>query len=371
MGNYPNPQLAPNSVFSGNILDGTIATGDLADGAVTSLKIADGTIVAGDIADGTITSLKIADGTIVTTDLANAAVTNAKLASDTARANLLTNGGFEIWQRGNGPFTASGTISSDRWYVIVGGGSTTSVSRDTANVDTGSQFCAVVTHTHVAQSTVQQVLETFSQFRGRTLTYSVRVKTSVANSVRLRVNDGVTGPQNSGYHTGSGQYETITLTYAVAATATSFAVNVEFNASGTYYIDNAMLVVGAVAADYAPLHPADDLARCLRYYRVWGGLATNEDIATGMCVSTTVASIVLGLSPELAVSPTQTLSAPGDFAVINSAGSPVTCTAVSAIRANKRSTVINGTVASGLVAGNGAYLTTLNTNARLNLEANP
>jgi hypothetical protein len=28
--------------------------------------------------------------------------------------------------------------------------------------------------------------------------------------------------------------------------------------------------VGSVPADYAPLHPADDLARCLRYYEVVG-----------------------------------------------------------------------------------------------------
>jgi hypothetical protein len=37
-------------------------------------------------------------------------------------------------------------------------------------------------------------------------------------------------------------------------------------AVGNAYLDNATLVVGSVAADYAPLHPADDLARCLRYY---------------------------------------------------------------------------------------------------------
>jgi hypothetical protein len=31
-----------------------------------------------------------------------------------------------------------------------------------------------------------------------------------------------------------------------------------------------MLVVGSQAANYVPLHPADDLARCLRYYEVVG-----------------------------------------------------------------------------------------------------
>ena len=31
-----------------------------------------------------------------------------------------------------------------------------------------------------------------------------------------------------------------------------------------------MLVVGSQPADYVPLHPADDLARCLRYYEIVG-----------------------------------------------------------------------------------------------------
>src|SRR5215471_2158338 len=64
-------------------------------------------IPAGAIPAGTITTALIADGTIQAADIANAAVTNAKLGTDTARSNLLTNGGFEIWQRGAGAFAGS------------------------------------------------------------------------------------------------------------------------------------------------------------------------------------------------------------------------------------------------------------------------
>jgi hypothetical protein len=56
------------------------------------------------------------------------------------------------------------------------------------------------------------------------------------------------------------------LTYTLAVGAAGFYVGIAMDGTTTYYIDNAMLVVGSVAADYAPLHPADDLARCLRYY---------------------------------------------------------------------------------------------------------
>ena len=114
-------------------------------------------LAAGAIPNGTITlatmaadskdSNKIVDGTIATADLANASVTNAKLASDTARANLLTNGGFEIWQRGNGPYTGNGVYIADRWLLTLV--DTLSVSRNTANVDTslGSNYCAACTFT--------------------------------------------------------------------------------------------------------------------------------------------------------------------------------------------------------------------------------
>lgn len=57
------------TVASANIVDGTIATGDIADGAVTSAKIADGTIATGDIADGAVTMAKtvIKSGSTVVT----------------------------------------------------------------------------------------------------------------------------------------------------------------------------------------------------------------------------------------------------------------------------------------------------------------
>src|SRR5215467_15380555 len=48
-----------------------------------------------------------AAGSIPGTAITDGSITNAKLGPDVARANLLTNGGFEIWQRGNGPFVGN------------------------------------------------------------------------------------------------------------------------------------------------------------------------------------------------------------------------------------------------------------------------
>ena len=93
--------VAQPFVNSAKIIDGSIATADIADSAITSAKLADGTIVTGDIAnssittdklnnlavttakiaDSQITSAKIVDGTIATGDIADNAVTMAKLNS--------------------------------------------------------------------------------------------------------------------------------------------------------------------------------------------------------------------------------------------------------------------------------------------------
>jgi hypothetical protein len=72
-------------------------------------------------------------------------------------------------------------------------------------------------------------------------------------------------------------WQTLTVTVAVPTTATGVFPAIYFSASCGVYIDSAMLVVGSQPANYVPLHPADDLARCLRYYE---GLAGNDAVAT-------------------------------------------------------------------------------------------
>jgi hypothetical protein len=221
------------------------------------------------IADGTVTSAKIADGTIATADLADRSVTNVKLGTDTARLNLLTNGGFEIWQRGNGPFTGFG-FTADRW--LSNGQATVSITSNTANADGVGTCMSVVTSGGVSagaplQLWSQRILDQKQGIAGRTYSFSVRVRTSVAGIVRVIAWDGTT-QANSNYHTGDGTYQTLSVTFTPAASG--FDVGIEIRGAATTYVDNAMLVVGSVPADYAPLHPADDLARCMRYYETSG-----------------------------------------------------------------------------------------------------
>jgi hypothetical protein len=148
-------------------------------------------------------------------------------------------------------------------------------------------------------------------------------------------------------------------------------LHVAFLASGTYYVDAAMLVIGSTVVPYAPLHPADDVARCQRYYAEIGGLATNEQVASGMCASTTTADVPIRFPVEMAIAPTVTISAAGDFLLIGNDGAAKAVTALAFSQQTRRSARCLATVAAGLTAGGGTSLMAANTVARIRFDANP
>jgi hypothetical protein len=237
-----------------------------------------------------------------------------------ARANQLTNGGFEIWQR-TGPFTTSG-VCADRWTIGVSGTDTFSVGSDTTNVDVGSNKAAAVTYTHgtgTSSSIYQQAKPglngDMAQLRGRTMSLSARVRTTVANAVRLDVlGDIVGGTASSAYHTGGGTWQTLSVTFTYNVNANDSYLAFGFYLSCTAYLDNAMLVVGSQAADYVPLHPADDLARCLRYYEIIGEGVGSIGIQGYNTAGAGDASIVRFLAKK-AINPTVTKN--GSWQAIN------------------------------------------------------
>ena len=258
-------------------------------------------------------------GHSVNTTPANASITNAMLGPDVARANLLTNGGMEIWQRGPGPYTTGNTFGPDRWILQIVGSDTLSVTKDTTHTDIGSLACAAVTFglgSGAGATTLLQQLNANDSggLLGRTVSLSVRVRTSTANAVRVAINN-FTGTNNftySSFHTGSGNYETLTVP-AVAIGLTSLCQpQIFFAASCTAYIDNVMLVIGSQPADYVPLHPADDLARCLRYYETM-----NAEYIAVATAGSQVFGYGVGYKARKPVSPTATIT--GTWTVTNCA----------------------------------------------------
>jgi hypothetical protein len=257
--------------------------------------------------------VNVPPGSISGSAIAAGSISNSMLGADVARDSLLTNGGFEIWQRGTGPFTGAGTaFGPDRYGMSLAGTDTLSVSRNTANVDVGSSFCAACTFvlgTGAGATALFQALKAAdgSQLAGRTVSASCRISTSVANAVRVALTyDGTGGSTSySAFHTGGGAYQTLTLTVTIPANATLVQMAVYFAASCTAYLDNANLVVGSQPANYVPMHPADDLARCQRYYEIVGAGGSLLHAGWAGAASEAIAS-VLRWRAFKAVTPTVT-----------------------------------------------------------------
>lgn len=286
-------------------------------------------------------------------------VRNQDLASDVYRRNQIVNGGIEHWQRGNGPFTGNNIYAADRWTSSLNGTSTLSVSKDTTNQDSGSGACAALTYVHNTTSQWYQKFEDYLQLRGRTITLSMRVKTSVAGAVRLWL-DGAATRTLGAYHTGSGNYETLTVTATILAAATAVQGGVQLEATCNPFVDNAMLVYGPVTPDYIPMPPADDLARSLRYYEQIGVSSSADVVVRGWCG---VNSEALNISLLYrAIKPiTATVTKVGTWAVSNAGQPTIVGATTSGFRLEITATT-SGSEAYGINNGGGQYITA---------EANP
>ena len=303
-------------------------------------------------------------------------VPNVELARDTARDNLLTNGGFEIWQRGNGPFTTN-SWGPDRWTLGWSGSSTLSVSKETSIVSDGSQSSARVTFTAASgYVTLTQPLKmTDLSLRGKSLSFSMRVRCTVASQVKIAAgSDGTAAVYaESAFNVQANQWETLTVSVGAVpsdATVVNLLVYVGFTnpVSCTAYLDNAMLVVGNVAADYAPLHPADDLARCLRYYEVIGNVVGTGEMGAGQCHAVTGAVFPLRYTTKPVV---PTITAVGTLSLTGNTGTAIALTSFGAMSQGINSGAVLVGVAGGLALGNATRLLSTASGQYLTIEANP
>jgi hypothetical protein len=182
--------------------------------------------------------------------------------------NLLDNGGFEVWQRGAGPFTTSG-FTADRWQIQVSG--TTSVTRVVSTIGTPGYSVRINNTAYIGSNAFSQFLtELLPQLKGKTITFSVKVKANVSNRVFAAVYDGVTYSVSAFNSTTS--EETLVVTKTISASATQLRIYIQLQ-GGTVDVEmnDAVCVFGSIPAPYVPRHPAEELARCQRYYEVFPG----------------------------------------------------------------------------------------------------
>lgn len=290
--------------------------------------------------------------------------------------NILDNGGFEIWQRGTSfAAPADAAYLADRWKVSTNEAANVTVTKETTTIDGGIASMKVVVASAGASKrwTVNELIENYADYRGKTVSVSVRVYSSVATAIRVSLDDNVSAVSYSSYHTGGGGWETLTATLTVSASATGLIAAVGMPANdkktGTYYFDSAMLVLGSEAVAFVPINPVVDVLRSQRYfYRIAGNLI-DEMICPGENLSTTLGFGVVRHPVTMRVTPTATVVGATGFQLYNSAGTGVNTTSVSAGNISPQSIAFGCNVASGLVAGNACIFLSHATTSYIDVSA--
>lgn len=292
--------------------------------------------------------------------------------SSSASSNLLDNGGFEIWQRGTSFSNVSGpgqlVYTADRWGVVTDQASTVTVSKETSTIDTGlASMKVVISGTsggHVWY--IRQNIENIADYRGKQISFSIRVNASTANAIKATIQDNISGAATSSFAT-TGGWVTLTGTMKVdpAATILIFQVgmlNVPDKQDGTYYFDSAVVSVGSTPVSFIPTNPQVDLARCMRYFQVIGG-TTDTYLFAGMCYASNNAEFGYSFPVPMRIAPTVTVNNTANWGVTGSNGATISLTGFTVSKISTNVAFFNLSVTTGLAQGNSTILYCSNANA--------
>lgn len=219
----------------------------------------------------------------------------ARISSAPKVNNLLINPGFEIWQRGAGPFTVTSAgyfFTADEWAIHRGDSTSFSVSRN--SVPLTGDYCAQVTlsgWTGPNWGLMKQGIEPASarSLEGKYLTFSAWVKTDFERRCRLAIFDYASsgGVAFSSYHTGDSTWQRLTVIKEIQTGLTSdsdaphnfpLSAVLTVENSGVVYIDSAVVVEGYFpeGVPFVPPNPSDDLARSQRFYYADSGYQSSH-----------------------------------------------------------------------------------------------
>ena len=165
-----------------------------------------------------------------------------------------------------------------------------------------------------------------------------------------------------------------------SGTAGAWAASTLYTATGatsvvgtngaTFYITGVQLEVGSTATsfDYRPY--TTELQLCQRYYyKVTASAANDGFSAGGQCYNTTGAVLSIPFPVTMRTTPTalEQSGTAGDYRLFGAATNGITCSSVPTFNGttNQNIAVVEGTVASGLVAGNSTFIVAVNTSAYL------
>jgi hypothetical protein len=193
--------------------------------------------------------------------------------STVPQANILDNGGFEIWQRGT-TFNSltNSQYTADRWSAYVTAiGQTVNITRESVTIFGGTYSLKVnaFVSTSGGAAGIRQVVENFADYAGKTITFSAWVNTTITG-ICAAVNDSG-GYFYSTPHPGDGQWHQLSITRTVASGSTFIlflVIQTITNQTGIFYVDSAVAALGSQPVTFIPTNPQVDLARCQRFFQI-------------------------------------------------------------------------------------------------------
>ena len=318
--------------------------------------------------------------------------------------NLFNNGDFSLAQRATSQ-TTSGYGSDDRWKNE-NTGSTKVASQQTFTVgqsvvtDNPTFFSRTIVTTSAGAANFvskSQRIEGVQKTSGEAVTLQFWAKADAAKNVALEfIQNFGTGGSPSSDVTGTG-ITTIALTtswvkHTLTVTIPSITgktlgtdlndflefriwmdAGTDFNArtsslgqqSGTFEFANMQLELGSTATDFEYVQPADQLARCLRYFE---RLEFEGAFATAQVFNTTQGIFSVLISEKRRV-PDVTFSAASGFQARTAPGSSVNMTIITSATASTKNIDLSFTIGTTvLVAGNAAQIRTDTGTIDLNSE---
>lgn len=154
---------------------------------------------------------------------------------DRSFQNILKNGSFEHWTGEEPRVFAGWTREGDG--VLIRDSTTVKVGAWSAKLQNNPASALLLCHSVPPAS--------FGYNEGRVVTFGCHVNTNVSSRARIQIDDGV-GSSYSDYHSGSGEWELLTVTRTIASGATKleFRVGIITGSSVVAYFDGAVAVEG-------------------------------------------------------------------------------------------------------------------------------
>ena len=277
----------------------------------------------------------------VATNVTNIASNDTQLArGSNLGKNLIINADFSVWQRGTST-TSNGYGSADRWNSVQSGATfTTSQQTHTlGQTDVPGNPTYYIKHDVTAGNNftgLNHRIEGVSTAAGQEVTLSFWAKGVNPGggnfALRIRQNFGTGGSPSSNVDvdvetftlTSSWQRFTHTFTPASISGKTLGTNGDDYlylligqgsdTATDAWNIDisNVQLEIGDTATDFEIVSPADNLARCQRYYYRHTG-DTDGPLAIGSVFTANVGHFIVQLPVTMRANPTLETSGAGDF----------------------------------------------------------